>query len=215
MTSTNEVPVHGHDPHERRLRQLEALVEVAALVNSSLDPREVRVRTLEAAKSLVCAERASLLLVDKPRWGKGKGMRFEVALGDEAGTLRKVHLEEGQGIAGWCAKEQKACIVHDVETDERYYPGLDLKSGFKTRDMVCVPVVRRGELIGVLQAMNKQVGRFDSEDQLLLTTFANQVAIAVDNANLYRRVGRSLAEAWVLALIGALILIVEAVRVLR
>jgi HD-GYP domain-containing protein (c-di-GMP phosphodiesterase class II) len=76
-------------------------------------------------------------------------------------------------------------LVKDVSKDRRFQKGADKKSGFKTRDMVCVPVRVKGQILAVLQAINNKGGGFEKEDQRLFQMFSNQVAIAIDNARLY------------------------------
>lgn len=165
---------------DRLVRQLEELMELSALVNSTLDTAVVRRRAVEAATRLVDAERGSLLLVE-PESGE---LVFEVALGDEA-VFGEARLARGEGIAGWVAETGDAAIVHDVRSDPRFCGGLDERSEFVTRDMVCVPVTSRGRVIGVLQAINRRDGSFDERDAELLTVLGHQVAIAIENAGLY------------------------------
>ncbi|MCX7793268.1 MAG: HD domain-containing protein [Thermodesulfovibrionales bacterium] len=167
---------------ERKLRQLNALIRMTSLINSTLDTREVRRRAIEAAAELVDAEAGSLLLVDIER---GE-LFFEVATGEKADEVKEVRLRMGEGIAGWVAERGEPLIVHDAQNDPRFFRGVDEKSKFKTRDLVCVPVKTKERTIGVLEAINKKNGRFDKDDMEILKAFANQVAVAIENANLYK-----------------------------
>lgn len=76
-------------------------------------------------------------------------------------------------------------MVNDVQNDPRFFKGADERSGFKTESMVCVPIINKGRLIGVLQAINKRNNLFTDYDAQLLGTISNQVAIAIENAKLY------------------------------
>ncbi len=158
--------------------QLHTLIELTALVNSSLDPREVRRRAIEAATTLLEAEAGSLLLFDRDRWE----LYFEVACGERGDQLKEIRLPHGEGIAGWVAKHNIPQIVHDVRADPRFYRDVDQITSFVTRDMVCVPVQIKDKTIGALEAINKISGKFTSEDMEILLAFANQVAIALENA---------------------------------
>ncbi len=169
------------DRYARTVDQLRTLMELSAMINSSLETGDIRRRSVEAASHLVGAERSSLLLLDD----ETGDLCFEVALGDTGDALKEVRLLRGQGIAGWVVETGESAIVHDVDSDPRYQPGLDTKASFHTRDMLCVPVRSHEKVIGALQAMNKEDGDFDERDRDLLSALAHQVAVAIENANLY------------------------------
>lgn len=138
---------------------------------------------MEAATQLMKAEVGSLLLIDENK----QQLYFEVALGDQEDTLKTITLNMGEGIAGWVAQNGEPLIVNDPEKDPRFYNGVNGKTGFKTRNLICVPVKIKKKVIGVLEAINKQGGEnFDQDDISLFTSLADLVAIALDNARLYQ-----------------------------
>ena len=156
--------------------------QFSMVLNSTLDQSEIRKRAMEAATSLLDAEVGSLLLVDE----KTNDLFFEVALGKQGENLKQVRLRMGEGIAGWVAANDQAALVNDVANDPRYYKKAQHITRFVTRNMVCVPVRSRGKVIGVLQAINKKdMGLFTEQDLDDFWTLANQVAVALENANLY------------------------------
>jgi putative nucleotidyltransferase with HDIG domain len=156
--------------------------QFSMVLNSTLDQREIRKRAMEAATSLLDAEVGSLLLVDK----KTNELFFEVALGTQGEQLKQMRLRMGEGIAGWVAANDQAALVNDVANDPRYYKKAQHITQFVTRNMICVPVRSRGKVIGVLQAINKKdMGLFTEQDLDDFWTLANQVAVALENANLY------------------------------
>ncbi|MHB8843895.1 MAG: HD domain-containing phosphohydrolase [Nitrospirota bacterium] len=156
--------------------------QFSMVLNSTLDQREIRKRAMEAATSLLDAEVGSLLLVDE----KTNELYFEVALGEKGRQLKQVRLRMGEGIAGWVAANDQAALVNDVANDPRYFKKAQHITQFVTRNMVCVPVRSRGRVIGVLQAINKKDGGLFTEQDLDdFWTLANQVAVALENANLY------------------------------
>lgn len=174
----------------KKFRQLETLIEVSRMINSSLEPPVIREKAIEAATRLMNAEAGSLLLVDK----ETGGLFFEVALGKSGDILKKVRLEKGQGIAGWVAENGEPVIIHDVQTDPRFYKGADDKTEFVTKDMICVPVKTKDKILGVLEAINKRYGSFDNDDLEAFIGLANQVAIAVENSNLYQELKETFYE---------------------
>jgi HD-GYP domain-containing protein (c-di-GMP phosphodiesterase class II) len=166
------------------------LYELSKMLNSNLDTKAVVRGAMEAIVSLVNAEVGSLLLVDKEK----KELFFEVALGDSEKTLKEIRLKFGQGIAGWVAQEKQPIIVNDTSKDERFYKKADEKTGFITRNILCVPVLSRNEVIGVMQALNKKEGGFSKRDLKLLTSLTDQVAIALENASLHEELKQTFVE---------------------
>ena len=71
--------------------------------------------------------------------------------------------------------------VHEVRTNPFFFSGADEVSGFQTRDMICVPVRSKRRTLGVLQAINKLEGAFETDDMVVLHALANQVAVAIEN----------------------------------
>ncbi len=163
---------------QRRTTQM----ELAMVLNSTLNQREVRQRAIEAVTSLLGAEVGSLLLVDE----RTKDLYFEVALGEKELQVKQMRLKMGEGIAGWVAANDQPALINDVQNDPRYFRRAQTITDFITRNMVCVPVRSRGGVIGVLQAVNKKDGALFTEDDLeVCWTLANQVAVALENAQLY------------------------------
>jgi len=170
---------------QRKVTQLNTLMELSAILNSTLETREVLRRAMEAIVRLMECEVGSLLLLDE----ETQELVFEVALGERGEKVKEIRLKIGEGIAGWVAREGKPLVLNDVRQDPRFFRGADERTGFVTRNMACLPVKSKGKIIGVLQAINRLNGRFfGQEDVELFAALANQVAIALENARLYEEV---------------------------
>jgi HD-GYP domain-containing protein (c-di-GMP phosphodiesterase class II) len=165
-----------------RLEILETMEEMGRVLNSTLDEREVRKRAIMAVTRLMHSEVGSLLLIDP----ETKELFFEVALGEKGEKISEIRLKPGEGIAGWVAETGEAQIVNDAHSDPHFYRRVDDKSGFITRNMICVPVRLREKTIGVLEAINKKKGKFNRTDLEGLKALSGQVAIAIENAGLYK-----------------------------
>ena len=163
-----------------REEELKTLARLSAILNSTLDPREVQKSAMESATELMKAEVGSLLLVDE----KSNDLYFEVALGEKGAKVKEIRLKMGEGIAGWVAQNGEPLVIDDVTKDPRFSGKADEKSKFATKNMICVPVMIKEKIIGVLQAINKLEGMFSSKDLELFQMLANQVAIAIENARL-------------------------------
>src|SRR4030043_1494225 len=169
-------------PIEGKAERLALLSKLGQILNSTLDHKEIRRRAMKAATRLMKAEVGSLLLINEDK----DQLYFEVALGDREEDIKTIPLNFGEGIAGWVAQYGKALIVNSPREDPRFFKGVDERTEFKTKNIICVPIKVKEKVIGVLEAINKQKGKFDMEDLFLLASLADQVAIALDNSRLYQ-----------------------------
>ncbi|OGS04166.1 MAG: hypothetical protein A3G41_07340 [Elusimicrobia bacterium RIFCSPLOWO2_12_FULL_59_9] len=161
--------------------RLEVLLEVGKLLSGKLDLADLLRAVIHLATKVAQAERASLLLLDP----ETRELYFDVALGLPEETA-KTRLKIGQGIAGAAAKSGEPLIINDVAKDPRWSPDIDQKSGFKTRSLVAVPMIIKGRVVGVLEALNRLGGGpFTEEDVDILASFASQSAVAIENARLF------------------------------
>ncbi|GAB4411892.1 MAG: HD domain-containing protein [Thermodesulfovibrionales bacterium] len=163
-------------------KQLKTFIHVSSLINSTLDPHEIRERTINALTTLLDAEAGSLLLVDE----ETGELFFEVATGEKGGRLRKVRLKRGEGIAGWVAEHDEPVIANDAPSDPRFFKTADQQSGFVTKSIICVPVISKGKIVGVIEGINKISGEFSEDDLESMNFLSDQVAIAIENARLYK-----------------------------
>ncbi|MBN1954215.1 MAG: GAF domain-containing protein [Anaerolineae bacterium] len=172
---------------EERARELEGLNEVSSAIASTLDLDVVLDLIVQKAMELVGAESGSLLLVDD----ESGQLVFKVSsLPDLLGQ----RLPLGTGIVGQVATQARPIIVDDVQKDERWFSGVDEQSGFVTRSIICVPMISRGQVIGVIEFINRRDGMsFDAEDRRLLMAFAADAAIAIENARLFTMTDQALA----------------------
>ncbi len=162
---------------------LEMLVMVSRLLSSKLDISELLTTIMRLASRVVGAERASLYLLDE----KTQELYFDVALGLPE-DVQKMRFKLGEGIAGTCAKEARSIIINDTAADPRHSKKADSKSGFTTRSLLTCPMIIKGKVIGVVQAINKVDGEFSETDKTNFEAFASQAAIAIENSRLFSSV---------------------------
>jgi diguanylate cyclase (GGDEF)-like protein len=105
------------------------------------------------------------------------------------GVVDGVRLGTGQGIAGWVARHRETACVDDVQADPRHDATLARRAGLVARNMICVPLVHRDSLVGVLQVINRiGPGGFTADEVRLVETLAAQATIAIAHAQLYHQV---------------------------
>ena len=148
-----------------------------------LEPRKVMEIVMERAQDLIQAQAWSLLLVDD----KDHTLSFEMVMGEKVDEIRNYRIKIGQGVAGWVVQYKKPLIINDVKEDRRFDARIDLLTGFKTRSILCAPLISRGRIIGAVELINKRRGPFNSEDLDMVTTLVEPGAIAIENAILYQK----------------------------
>lgn len=163
----------------------ETLLEASRALAGTLELPVLLTTVMELAARVVRAESGSLLLLDE----KTGELYFDVALGTAGETLKSVRLKSGEGLAGWVAANGIALIVNDVEKDSRWTGRVDDRSAFVTRQVVAVPLLHQGRLLGVVEGINKKDGAgFTALDRRALEIFAAQAAVAIENARLFASV---------------------------
>jgi signal transduction histidine kinase len=165
-------------------RALSALLKSSALINSSLQISDVLDSAMKVAEEFMEAEASSVLELDE----ETGDITFRLARGKRGGYVLAKSLKLGEGIAGSVIQNGRPMIVEDVKKESRFSDRFDRETGFKTRSLICVPLIIREKTIGALQVINKTNGEsFTEEDLDLLTALAQQIAVALDNARLYQR----------------------------
>ena len=169
---------------ETSSRKIETLVKLSSVINSSLDIVEVLNNAMRFVEELIGAEGSSIFEVDNTT----NELFFRVLRGEEAHKAKEIRMRFGEGVVGWVASSGEPVIVSDAEKDTRFSTKIDLITGLKTRSIIALPIENKGELIGVLELINKRGnGAFHEDDLKILTIVANQIGIAMVNAKLYER----------------------------
>jgi sigma-B regulation protein RsbU (phosphoserine phosphatase) len=172
-------------PDDVRLQRLEALVVASESLNRASGLDDILHVILELVSTQLDCERATVFLRDE-RTGK---LHARQMIGSER---IEIVLERGVGIAGFVAEQGESVLLDDVHSDPRFDPSTDHRTGFVTRNMLCVPLRRpEGTLMGSLQAINARRERFTGADLAYLESFAALAAIAVEREQLAQEAVRA------------------------
>jgi diguanylate cyclase (GGDEF)-like protein len=168
---------------EDKNKQLRTLIEINTYIANSLEKEEVLKRILHQTKILLNCESSSILLVDRGL----KQLNFSVLSKDEEGDILKgTSLKMGEGIAGTVWQNGIPILLNDAQNDPRFSDRADKKAKTVTRSIIAVPLTVNGEIIGVIEAINKiDDGGFANFDIQVLQFVSTQSAIAINNATLY------------------------------
>ena len=165
-------------PSDVRLERLEALVYASEALNKAQDLDEILFSILDLVQEQLDCERATVFLLDQ----RTNKLHARQMVGSEP---IEIILERSAGIAGSVFETSESVVINDVQSDERFDRETDLRTGFHTETMLCVPLRKvGGETIGVLQAINARRGAFSETCLAYLESFASVAAIAVEREQL-------------------------------
>jgi len=183
-TILNNSELKMKDPGEERCRELDTILRFTALINSSLRIEDVLNYAMKWAEEFIDAEASTVYELDEEK----SELFIRIARGEKKESVERIKFELGQGISGHVVQTGQPLVVQDVRKEKRFSPKFDRITGFRTRSMICVPLILRGKTIGALQVLNKKSGElFTQIDVELLTSMSQQIAVAMENAKLYRR----------------------------
>lgn len=170
---------------ERQLKVYKGLVEVSALINAITDSKELLPAILDVARRVMEVEAASLFLVNQD--GELELATASGGAGSPPAGVR-ITVPRGRGIAGWVLENRQSLLVRDAYADPRFFRDTDKQTGFKTRSILCAPLLRKNKEIGVLQVLNP-IGReaFDEADLEAFEAYGTLAATAIDKLRTIER----------------------------
>jgi K+-sensing histidine kinase KdpD len=165
---------------EKMLNQYNDLFQVGQIITSEIDYEILFDLIIRQTNKIMAVERCSIFLIDEA--GEMLNAFASAGIGGLA-----IQVPKSEGIVGWVFNNREPAIVNNVYEDTRFYSEIDKKSELQTNNILCVPLInRKKECIGALEIVNKKDGEFTNGDQEVLTHLSNYVAIALENARLYR-----------------------------
>jgi signal transduction histidine kinase len=176
---------------QQRAHQLSTLNEITRQLTSTLEQEPLLRNILENAVNILNCEAGTLFLVDEPTGD----LIFRVTAGPVAGNLLGQRLPAGTGIAGRAVELRAPVIENDSQRSPTHFGVTDRQTGFISRSLLAVPMQIKDRVLGVIEVINRRDGLpFVEDDQNLLTAFAGQAAVAIENARLLALTDQELAE---------------------
>ena len=172
------------DEDRRALEQLADEIGEGCAPESLCQDSEAMRKLLARAVAAVPSEAASLLLIDPA----GRELVFRASREVQTGMIDGLRIPTDRGIAGWVARHREAVRLDDVMNDPRHFIEFGRQTGLVPRTMICVPMVSKDTLRGVIQMINKVDGSSFTEAELEhAQTLADHAAMAIENASLYHQ----------------------------
>ena len=176
---------------QERAQQLEIMNQVTFSLASTKELDPLLELILDKAIELLDTE-AGTFMISREQDGE---LEFRVARGPSSDGLVGRRLPLGAGLAGTAAQTGRAILVNRVQEDDRWFSKVDAGSDFNSQSILTVPLVRQNTVLGVLQVINKRnEASFNLEDQSLLTAFAGQAVVAMENARLLAQTDEALQK---------------------
>jgi sigma-B regulation protein RsbU (phosphoserine phosphatase) len=157
------------------------LVEVADVVNTTLDLDTLLLRTAELVHRAIEYEIFAIMLLNE----KTQELRIRFQIGHPPEFAERLRVKVGEGVTGRAAQTREAVLVNDVASDSGYIKGVE-----GVRSELAVPLIVKNKVIGVIDLEAPQPGYFTEEHSRLLMLVASRIASGVENARLYTRVSR-------------------------
>jgi putative nucleotidyltransferase with HDIG domain len=175
------MPIRNNDaaaPHlELAEKRLRSLVDISRSLSKEVELSSLLAVVARRTSEAIGVERSSVFLHDPER--------HELWTVVAEGEPREIRIPDNAGIAGWVAGRGEPAIVSDVTDDPRWNKEVDRKTGYTTRNILCVPMDdAQGERLGVFQCLNRMDGGFTEDDVKFLQAIASQAAIYIQNARL-------------------------------
>src|SRR5271169_4513541 len=165
----------------RQARQLTLLTEISRELTSILNLDQLLKRIADLVTRIIDYQMFSILLLDPT----GTLLQHRFSLRFKENVQLKHEIPLGVGLVGYAAQHKQAVLVPDVCKDPRY-----IKANPETRSELCIPLIYKDKVIGVLDIEHTRRGYFTEDHVRIMTTLAAQVAIAIENATLYEQIAR-------------------------
>lgn len=136
-------------------------------------------KIMDYSLSMTRSDAGSILLIED------NNLVFKMAKGQMASDIVGKTVPKDKGIAGWIVENGQTVRVADVKKDDRFNPDIDALTGYETKSVLCVPLMMRTGVIGVLELLNKKDGFYTEADEEMIKYLADQAAISLARARFY------------------------------
>ena len=172
-----------YEESQRRARVMTALAESASIITGSLNLDEVLQRILSQISDALRVEVVSLALVDPQK----EMLTFQASSVGTETSLIGNQVKLGEDLAGRVAKDGQGQIIPDTSKDDRFSLEYERNIESEIRAIACAPLKSRGQVIGILEAINPIEGRFDPDALEVLTGIGSLAGSAIDHARLFEQ----------------------------
>jgi signal transduction histidine kinase len=167
--------------HSTLLNRYQKLINISCDLASELDLNILLSKIVLAASEISDAEEASILMYDPNK----NALYFQAATNLDSQLKRGTFVPLDESIAGWIISHQKAVIVDNPQKDKRHFGQIGKITNIECNSLLGIPLMSKGNIIGVLEVINKKGGNFTKEDQDVLLALGAQANVAIENSRLF------------------------------
>eukprot|EP00794_Sanderia_malayensis_P004717 gene4717-5340_t len=179
-----------HTMHKQRKLNEFLLNVTKSIFQDIVSMDTVIMKIMNFAQTLVDADRTSLFLVDT-KTNELYARIFDIGTGLDTRLQKEIRFPKSKGVAGHVASTGDTLNILNAYDDARFNRDIDVQTGYTTRTLLCMPIFIRGNIIGVVQMVNKRNGVFTPADEKAFQTFAVYCGLALHHAKLYDKIRRS------------------------
>ncbi len=171
-TAISELTV-AQDKLTRQMSLIEALYSIEQEINKSGDFASILSSVIDMSAEALGAEAGSILLTNEGEEGR---LYFHYSSGEKSEDLRELSISSEEGFAGWVMANRKPLMSNSPREDERFHSAVTEDLQFDVRNLLAAPLMSGGELLGVLEILNRTEGDFDDQDLVTLEFIASQIS---------------------------------------
>ena len=136
-------------------------------------------KIMDYSLSITQSDAGSILLIEKDT------LAFKIVKGEKSVELLGTTIPKGKGIAGWVAENGMPLNITNAQADQRFNPDVDSITGYQTKSVLCVPLMMKTGIVGVIELLNKKEGYYTEKDIEIITYLADQAAISISRARFF------------------------------
>lgn len=164
--------------------ELIACLEIGKILTATRNHKKIFEHIMRCGSRIIKAQHWSLLAKDE----QTGNLKFEIVVGADKTLFDPITLGPSEGIAPYVAETGNPMFVPDVTKEPLFNSKVDMKTGFVTRSIVCIPLAISGNVIGVIEIVNiEDVDFFSKKNYPILTILADYAAIAIDNSKYFEK----------------------------
>ncbi|MFC1850134.1 GAF domain-containing protein [candidate division CSSED10-310 bacterium] len=177
---------------EERLKDLTLLYQINRKISETMNFSTLVEDFLHSVHDAFGVEASSLLLLKEDK----ETLYFRAVIGIKPALVKGIKVAVGEGLSGWCVQNKKPALCNDTETDPRHSPSADKYTGFKTKTILCAPLILSTNVMGVIELINKKDGApFTERERSLLEAIASQTVLVLRNSYLHGSLSKQVKEA--------------------
>ncbi len=174
-----------------RAQRLEQLIDICRSLGKSEDVEHLLQSVVDAACDLTTSQYTFVLVFEQ----ETNLLRIAAGPQQHKEALKNIRIPLEKSLAGWVYVKSRPVSLHNAQQDQRIFRDVERALGYVTHSILAVPLIFRGETIGVLEAVNKRSPHYTEEDLTILDTLASQAAVATLSTVLFEETQRAYEEA--------------------